>query len=180
MTKLYVDIETTGLSPTNDEITIIGLLCNGEFQQFIEHINLKAYYVDEFIMMHEPTEVVGYNSNKFDIPFMESFGVETLSNLKQTDLMYQCHSLNLKGGLKAVEKILGIERKYEPLNFFQQKALWKKWINNNDWSALDRLLAYNREDVINLPSVEEKLKQRLGKKEKSNSMFKKAYAKKRQ
>ena len=178
MTKLYLDIETTGLSPMKDDITIIGVLCNDVFQQFIGHVNLKAYYVDEFIMMHEPTEVIGYNSNKFDIVFLEQFGVETLANLKQIDLMIQCHDLNLKGGLKAVEKILGIERQHEPLNFFQQTALWKKWINNNDWEALDRLLAYNREDVLNLPLVEEKLANRNKKKEKANSMFKKAYSKK--
>lgn len=178
MTKLYLDIETTGLSPANDEITIIGLLCDGEFQQFIGHVNLKAYYVDEYIMMHEPDEVVGYNSNRFDIVFMEQFGVEILDNLKQTDLMHQCHSLNLKGGLKKVEQILGIERQHEPLNFFQQKALWKKWINTNDWDSLDRLLAYNKEDVLNLPLVEEKLKLRTNKKEKANNMFKKAYSEK--
>ena len=82
MTKLYVDIETTGLSPTKDEITIIGLLCDNTFEQFTKNVNLKAYYIDEFIMMYEPTEVVGYNSNKFDIVFMEQFGVETLDNLK--------------------------------------------------------------------------------------------------
>jgi uncharacterized protein YprB with RNaseH-like and TPR domain len=175
---MYLDIETTGLSPMKDDITIIGLLCNDEFQQFIGHVNLKAYYVDEFIMMHEPTEVVGYNSNRFDIPFMQEFGVETLDGLTFVDLMHQCHDLNLKGGLKAVEKILGIEREYEPLNFFQQTALWKKWINNNDWPALDRLLAYNKEDVLNLPLVEEKLAGRNKKKEKANSMFKKAYSKK--
>ena len=175
---MYLDIETTGLSPVNDDITIIGLLCGDTFEQFTKNINLKAYYVDEFIMMHEPDEVIGYNSNKFDILFMESFGVETLANLKQTDLMHQCHDLNLKGGLKKVEQILGIERQYEPLNFFQQTALWKKWINNNDWDSLDRLSAYNREDVMNLPLVEEKLKLRTCKKEKANSMFKKAYSEK--
>ena len=176
--KLFIDVETTGLSIQNDEITIIGLLCGDTFEQFTKNVNLKSYYVDEFIMMHEPTEVVGYNSNRFDIPFMESFGVKTLANLKQTDLMIQCHSLNLKGGLKKVEQILGIERQHEPLNFFQQTALWKKWINNNDWDSLDRLLAYNKEDVMNLPLVEQKLADRDKKKEKANSMFKKAYSEK--
>ena len=176
--KLYVDIETDGLSPTKNSITIIGLLCNDNFQQFIENINLRPYLVDEFIMMHEPTEVVGYNSNNFDIKFMEQFGVETLDNLKQTDLMNACHNLNIKGGLKATEKILGIERKYEPLNFFQQKAIWKKWLNNNDHNALDRLLQYNKEDVCNLQLVEEKLKERQEKAEKAHQRFRKAYLKK--
>jgi len=178
MTKLYVDIETTGLSIHNDKITIVGLLCGGIFEQFVENINLKACRVDEFIRMHEPTEVVGYNSNSFDIAFMEQFGVETLCNLKQIDLMHQCHSLDIKGGLKKTEQILGIERKYEPLNFFQQKALWKKWLHNNDHHALDRLLKYNEEDVRNLPLVEEKLRKKQDKQKKKHDLFKKVYLKK--
>lgn len=178
MTKLYLDIETTGLSPTNNNITIIGLLCNGTFQQFIENINLHAYLVDEFILQYLPTEIVGYNSNNFDIPFMTAFGIETLDNLKQVDLMYKCHNLDIKGGLKKAEKILGIERKYEPLNFFQQKALWKKWINNNDHEALDRLLKYNKEDICNLPLLEQKLIVKQEKQDKKHEMLKKAYYKK--
>ena len=175
MTKLYLDLETTGLSPTKDDITIIGLLCNGHFQQFIGNINLHAYLVDEFIMMNEPTEIVGYNSNNFDITFMEKFGVETLSNIAKIDLMNVCHRLNIMGGLKKAEKILGIERKHDPLNFFQQKALWNKWISNNDHVALDRLLQYNKDDVCNLPLIEKKLKERQDKSEKAHQKFKKAY-----
>ena len=178
MIKMYLDIETSGLSIKNDKITIIGLLVNGQFEQFIEGLNLIPYYVDEFIMLHEPDEVVGYNSNKFDIPFMEEFGVETLTNLKQTDLMHQCHNLGIKGGLKATETQLDITRKYEVLNFFQQKALWAKWINNQDRIALDRLLKYNEEDVMNLPLVETKLKEKLDKQEEAHQKFKRAYFKK--
>jgi len=178
MTEMYLDIETTGLNPKKDNITIIGLLCEDDFTQFVRHIDLVPYYVDEFIMLNDVDEVVGYNSNRFDIPFMEEFGVKTLSNLKQTDLMHQCHDLNLKGGLKAVEKMLEIERKYEVLNFFQQTALWNKWVNNSDRVALNRLLKYNMEDVLNLPLVEEKLKEKLDKQEKAHQVFKKAYFKK--
>jgi len=177
MTKCYVDIETSGFSPQKNDITIIGLLCDGQFEQFVENINLRAYYVDEFIMQHEPTELIGFNNINFDIPFMKEFGIETLSNMKHTDLMHQCHVLNLMGGLKKVEQILGIERKYEPLNFFQQKALWAKWINNNDHTALDRLLKYNKEDVINLPLVEEKLDEKVKKQKEKNNIFRKAYLK---
>lgn len=176
--KLYLDIETTGLSPTNDEITIIGLLCDGHFERFVENIGLYAHLVDEFILRHKPTEVVGYNSNNFDIPFLTSFGVKTLSDLTKVDLMHKCHNLNIKGGLKKAEQILGIERKFEPLNFFQQRALWKKWINNNDWYALDRLLQYNKEDVCNLPILEERLKERQEKQNKKHDIFRKAYLEK--
>ena len=64
------------------------------------------------------------------------------------------------------------------MNFFQQKALWAKWINNNDHVALDRLLNYNKEDVINLPFVEKKLKERRDKQEEKHNTFRKAYLKK--
>ena len=180
MTKLYVDIETSGLSPMNNYVTIIGVLTKDIFNQFILNVNLKQNIIDSYIKENDITEIIGYNHIAFDNKFLvfnEYVSQKNINELKQTDLMHQCHDLNLKGGLKAVEKILGIEREYEPLNFFQQKALWKKWINNNDWSALDRLLAYNREDVMNLPLVEEKLAAKMNKQNAAQDRFKKAYSK---
>lgn len=178
MIKAYIDIETSGLSIKKDIINIIGILCDDDFTQFVRSRDLIPYYIDEFIIMHKPTEVVGYNSNRFDIPFMEEFGVETLVNLKHTDLMHTCHDLNLKGGLKKVEQILGIERKHEVLNFFQQTALWQKYVNNNDRIALNRLLKYNEDDVKNLPVLEKKLNDKIKKQEEKHEVFKKAYFKK--
>ena len=181
MTKMFLDIETSGLSPINNHVIIIGVLTENTFKQFIENVNLKQNIIDLYIRENDITEIIGYNHIAFDNKFLvfnKYVSQKNINELKQTDLMKQCHTFNLKGGLKKVEEILGIERKYDVLNYFQQQALWKKWTDNNDHDALDRLLKYNEEDVLNLPIVEEKLQLKLQKQQEVYQKFKNAYAKK--
>jgi len=174
--KCYLDIETSGLSINNDEILIVGLLIKDHFQHFIKGINLSSYYIDEFIMMYEPTEIVTYNGIRFDVPFLvDNLGCETLSNLNQKDLMILCHNNNIKGGLKKAEQYFGIERTETPLNYFQQRALWKRWDYNQDEQSLNRILKYNEDDVRNLQILEEKLDNIQKRKDASYSVFKKAF-----
>jgi len=173
-----LDIETSGLSPTNDEILVVGMLCNDNFQQFVKGKNLSSYYIDEYVMMHEPENIVTYNGIKFDIKFLEHFGCETFANINQKDLMHLCHNNDIKGGLKATEQHFGIERKETPLNYFQQVALWKRWEHANDNNSLNRYLRYNQEDVMNLPKVEQEVDKMQARKVASYNSFKKAFLEK--
>ena len=69
---------------------------------------------------------------------------------KYTDLMYDCWRNNLKGGLKAVETKLGIERKLKNIDGYMAVQLRWDYVNNGNHHSLKTLLDYNREDVINL------------------------------
>lgn len=71
--------------------------------------------------------------------------------------MYDCWQRGLKGGLKAVERRLGIERTEPPLSNSQIQQCWTRWKHKQDDEALRRLLKYNEEDVMNLVSLREKL-----------------------
>jgi len=182
MTKMYIDIETTGLSPVYDNVTIIGVLANDKFEQFIDGINLEDYVINDFIVDNEVTEILGYNHMNFDIPFIVQnnyLSQEVVNRLKLTDLMNQCHALGIKGGLKATEIKLGIIRKAEPLNFYQQIALWKQWQEISDKKALNRYLFYNAEDVMNLHEVEQKLIELKEQKAKDHEKFMRIYKQKR-
>jgi uncharacterized protein YprB with RNaseH-like and TPR domain len=75
------------------------------------------------------------------------------------DLMYQCWRNNLYGGLKYVEKQLGIQRRLIEVNGYEAVMLWWRYINNYDEDALETLLEYNKEDVMNLMTLKEKLRQ---------------------
>lgn len=177
MTKLYLDIETTGLSAKKHYPIIVGFLCGG-LKQFIAGVDLKSEFIDYYITDNCIDELVGYNIIKFDLPFLmktQTTEFDLLHDFKVTDLMIKCHEAKIYGGLKKTEKILGIERTNEPLNYFQLKALWNCWINNNDKDALNRLLAYNADDVVNLPKVEEALNKRKQESQESYNKFKKAY-----
>jgi uncharacterized protein YprB with RNaseH-like and TPR domain len=71
--------------------------------------------------------------------------------------MYECWRQNLKGGLKVVERLLGIQRRLKNVNGYMAVLLWYDYLNNNNLQALQKLLAYNKEDVINLQTLRRKL-----------------------
>ena len=61
--------------------------------------------------------------------------------------------MGLRGGLKKIEKMLGIVRETEGLNGYDAVKLWKKWVEKKDKSALKKLIIYNKEDVVNLKKI---------------------------
>ena len=71
--------------------------------------------------------------------------------------MYNCWRRDLKGGLKVVEVRLGIARRLPDMNGYMAVKLWWDYVNDNDLEALRVLLEYNREDVMNLHVLREKL-----------------------
>jgi len=75
-----------------------------------------------------------------------------------TDLMYDCWRRNLYGGLKVVEGLLGIQRRLTGVDGYMAVQLWYDYVNNNNEQALQTLLDYNEEDVVNLRVLRQKLR----------------------
>ena len=99
-----------------------------------------------------------YNGKRFDLPFIRSrLRLDLEAEFSHCDLMYDCWRHNLYGGFKAVEQQLGIPRRLTGVGGFEAVMLWWRYVNEGDQSALDLLLEYNREDVMNLPVLREKL-----------------------
>jgi uncharacterized protein YprB with RNaseH-like and TPR domain len=71
--------------------------------------------------------------------------------------MYDCWRRNLYGGLKAVERQLGIERRLKDVNGYEAVRLWFRYVDSFDLGALSKLLEYNREDVVNLRLLRDRL-----------------------
>ena len=63
------------------------------------------------------------------------------------------------GGLKEVERKLGINRKLTEVNGYEAVRLWWRYVNDYDEDALATLLEYNKEDVLNLKLLRERLSQ---------------------
>lgn len=178
MTKMYIDIESTGLSSVHNDVTIIGVLSEDNFIQYVDGIDLEEYVINDFIVDNDVTEIIGYNNINFDVPFIVEnnfLSQEVVNRMQLTDLMNTAHGLGIKGGLKATEIKLGIIRKAEPLNFYQQIALWKRWQEIADKKALNKYLFYNTEDVMNLPIVEQKLVELKEKKAQEHEKFIRIY-----
>ena len=61
----------------------------------------------------------------------------------------------MKGGLKGVEKQLGISRESEGVDGLEAIRLWNRYLYSADLEALETLLRYNLEDVVNLKTLKE-------------------------
>lgn len=99
-----------------------------------------------------------YNGSRFDLPFIDgSLGIDLNDMFFHHDLVYDCWRNNLKGGFKAVEQQLGIPRQLKGIGGWDAVMLWWRYQYYDDRTALALLLQYNKEDVINLKVLRERL-----------------------
>ncbi len=157
--EAYLDIETTGLSPRQCQITVVGVhLCRGKDSRFVQLVG-EDISADSLLEVLEGVEVIyTYNGSRFDLPFIHRrLGVNLAEMFEHYDLMYDCWRNNLRGGFKAVERQLGIPRRLAEMNGSDAVRLWWRYVNGYDRRALAVLLEYNREDVINLKALRGKL-----------------------
>lgn len=99
-----------------------------------------------------------YNGSRFDLPVIaKQTGVNLSDHFESHDLMYDCWERNLYGGLKWVERVLGIRRALSGMDGYQAMQLWERYFWFKDKEALQKLLKYNEEDIVNLTFLREKL-----------------------
>jgi hypothetical protein len=159
--EAYLDIETTGLSPEYSEITVIGIhVCNGDDSNFVQLVG-RDITTDSMLEALNGVEIIHtYNGRRFDLPFIHrKLGINLEEMFSHRDLMYDCRKNNLRGGFKAVERQLGITRDSAGITGFDAVRLWWRYVDAFDLDALNTLLQYNKEDVINLKILKEKLQQ---------------------
>jgi uncharacterized protein len=155
----YLDIETTGLSPNYDEITVVGIyVTDGVDSRFVQLVGEDITPEKILEALKGISAIYTYNGSRFDIPFIQRrYGIDLDSLYHHRDLMYHCWQKKLYGGLKAVERCVGIERRLKEVNGYEAVRLWWQYRNNYDQDALNTLLEYNKEDVINLHVLRGKL-----------------------
>lgn len=153
---VFLDVETDG----TNKITVLGIADQREYFAFIRGI-------DDMEEARERLEraaiVVTYNGNGFDLPVLRANFPDWRLPPLHIDLCPLLRRLGYRGGLKGVEVQLGIQRSPETqgLSGWDAVHLWWKWRDYGDEKALNLLLTYNREDVINLRPLLEFAYQRL-------------------
>ena len=155
----YLDIETTGLSWLDAEITVIGLyLVDGSSSRLLQLVG-KEITRDSLLEALETVQTIfTYNGSRFDLPFIDaSLGIDLSGLFAHRDLMYDCWQCNLYGGFKAVEAQLRIPRHLKGIRGWDAIMLWQRYSDHGDQNALALLLEYNREDVVNLKALRERL-----------------------
>ena len=145
----YLDIETTGVTAGVSNITVIGLYDGEQPRVYVQGQNLPRF-VEE---IEEFTLLVTYNGKLFDLPFIRRELGLPLDHA-HIDLRYPLAALGYKGGLKKIERSLGLEREgpVALLDGWCAVLLWR-YHEQGEVGALETLLRYNLEDVVHLPQL---------------------------
>ena len=157
--EAYLDIETTGFHPVQNEITVVGIyLTNGHWDRLIQLVGRNITREAIIESMQGVSSLYTYNGRRFDLPFINArHGINLEQSFNHCDLMHHCWKNNLYGGLKVVEQCLGIERRLKDVNGLEAVKLWWRYVEYADQIALHKLLDYNKEDVVNLKVLKDKL-----------------------
>ncbi len=155
----YLDIETTGLYPYQDSITVIGIYFCDEGNGKLVQLYGRSLNREALLEALQGTDnIYTYNGERFDLPFIQArLGADLSTTHRHIDLMFNCWKHDLRGGFKAVLRSLGIDRETEGLSGLHAIWLWERYSQENDLSALELLLKYNRDDVVNLKQLKDLL-----------------------
>jgi hypothetical protein len=155
----YLDIETTGLCSFYDEITVIGICLANDFEnRLVQLVGGDVTRTNLLRNLRCVDTIYTYNGSRFDLPFINiRLGVNLIEHFHHRDLMHDCWRNNLYGGFKAVERQLNIPRRLRGIGGAEAVTLWWRYQIGHDRRALDLLLEYNKEDVVNLMTLREKL-----------------------
>jgi uncharacterized protein len=124
-------------------------MLNESIKYYVQGQNLDAFVDD----IEKYNVIVTYNGKTFDVPFIEKYFCIRL-NHAHIDLRYVLKSLGYAGGLKRCEKALGLDRgDLDGVDGFFAVLLWREFVQAGSTKALETLLAYNIEDVVNLETL---------------------------
>jgi hypothetical protein len=146
---LYLDIETTGASPQEGDVTVVGLHRNGCTVNLVRGETLTTDRLQT--ELDHARLLVTFFGTGFDVPYLRARFPRLAFNVPHFDLCFAARRLGLRGGLKQIERELDIQRDsaLQGLDGWDAVRLWSQWCGG-DSDARDLLLAYNTADVENL------------------------------
>jgi uncharacterized protein len=153
---IFLDIEVSSVS--QGYITCISLYDGINVMTFVKDHNLDFDIVKSILAKYQM--IITFNGNIFDLPFLNKYYPNIIPEIPCWDLRHSCSTLGLNGGLKEVERELGIQRDnkiVEKLHGGDPLKLWKMYLASRDKYYLDILVEYNQEDTINLKFLADKI-----------------------
>jgi len=155
---LFFDIETTGLDAAREDVTTVSVTRGGDTTTLIRGADLTGETLRE--QFRDAPLVVSFNGKQFDVPFLED-NFDVSIDAPHLDLMFPCRRVDLTGGLKSIEKEVGIDRDRPDLSGRDAVRLWYRYERDGDDDALDTLVSYNRDDTENLQNLADVVTRRL-------------------
>lgn len=150
----YLDIETDGVGP-GSIVTMVGILHRGKMTTLV-----RGQELDRDAIVHAlqgAQMLVTFNGSSFDLPMIEHEFPFSVPRVPHYDLRHVCPKAGYHGGLKSVEREIGIARPQELEYVTGEQAvyLWHLWNRKGNQNALNLLTKYNAEDVKNLEPLAE-------------------------
>ncbi len=146
----YLDIETDG-GHSGSSVTTIGVYDGSEFKAYVKGQNLHEFPLD----IQRFGMIVTFFGTGFDLPMLEKCFPGIVFDQIHLDLCPTLRRVGHRGGLKRIEKALGISRgdQTDGLDGLDAIRLWRRYKTLRDDKALETLIAYNRDDVVNLETL---------------------------
>ncbi len=104
---IFLDIETSGVEKW-DDVTVVGLFDGTDTKIMIRGINLDFHALSRELANYKI--IVTFNGSSFDIPFIRKRYPGVIPDIPHVDVRHLCERAGLTGGLKEIEKTLGIKR----------------------------------------------------------------------
>jgi uncharacterized protein YprB with RNaseH-like and TPR domain len=148
----YLDIETDGLH-RDCTVTVVSVHCRGETTTLINGEDLDSETLAS--ALEGVPMLVTFNGSCFDLPILEHQYPFSVPRVPHFDLRFGARRIGLTGGLKGIERKLGMRRDQEVEFVTGEEAvhLWHLWKRKGRRSALKLLCRYNAMDTENLEPV---------------------------
>ena len=147
--KAYLDIETG----SEGAVAVVGIY--REDRGLCQLVSGEITDVNLWSALEGVDTLCTFNGDRFDLPILErQVRIDLRSQFKSLDLLRECRRAGLRGGLKRLEERFGISRTTRGMDGWDALRLWARYENEGDRGALELLLEYNREDVMNLVQLE--------------------------
>ncbi len=150
--EIYLDIETDW----HRTITVIGIYSSetGFTQMVAPEISRRRLLA----ALPDAGVLYTFNGHSFDLPVIrKQCGIDLRERYDSRDLRYLCKDKGLTGGQKAIERHLGVERNTVGVDGREAIRLWDRWRRQRCQDSLERLLYYNREDVMGMRDLKRKV-----------------------
>ncbi len=153
-----VDIERTRF---NGPIAVVGWRSEPrdglvECNHFVRGQNLTGENLRRAFQGHKL--FISYNGLVYDLPAIEKEFPGVFPPDKQVlDLYILSKKLGMNTGLKTLKATFGIDRLDGDVKKGGAGRLWQRYETHRDQRALNLLLAYNKQDTVNLYPLAEKL-----------------------
>jgi len=131
-------------------VTVVGVYDGRRRRTFVQGENLENLPG----ALERAKLLVTFNGRGFDAPFLRKAFPRMPLDQIHLDLLHPLRRLGFFGGLKAIEREMGILRSEETsgIGGFDAVRLWRAYEGGDD-DALELLIRYNMEDVVNLEPI---------------------------